>query len=31
MILFGAPCLFLSQLPFNWALQKGNGNALKKR
>ncbi len=28
---FGAPCLFSSQSPINWALQMGNGNTLRKR
>ena len=28
---FGAPRLFSSQSPINWALQTGNGNTLKKR
>jgi hypothetical protein len=28
---FGAPHLFSSQSPINWALQTGNGNTLKKR
>ncbi len=28
---FGAPCLFSSQSPINWAFQTGNGNTLKKR
>jgi hypothetical protein len=28
---FGAPRLFSSQLPINWALQTGNGNTVKKR
>jgi hypothetical protein len=28
---FGAPCLFSSQSPINWALQTGNGNTLRKR
>jgi hypothetical protein len=27
---FGAPCLFSSQSPINWALQTGNGNTLQK-
>ncbi len=27
----GAPCLFSSQSPINWALQTGNGNTLRKR
>jgi hypothetical protein len=28
---YGAPCLFSSQSPINWASQTGNGNTLKKR
>ncbi len=28
---FGAPCLFSSQSPINWAIQTGNGNTLRKR
>ncbi len=31
MIVFGAPHLFSSQSPINWALHTGNGNTLKNR